>query len=95
MIKIKVEKDKRTSNLSKIYGGSTIIVKKRNHKNNKILLLEYDNIKNVDAYIRYVKEYDPNFITYWLKGEGPESTDIQETNDENKDINTKDDLPFK
>lgn len=89
-IKIKVQEDKRTNILSKIDGGTTIFVKKRNPKTGSILVLEYNNIKNVEAYIKYIKKKNPDFISYWVKGEEPES----ETNAENKDINSDDDLPF-
>lgn len=93
-IKIKVEKEKRTNTLSKIDGGTTIFIKKRSSNTGRILILEYNNIKNVKAYIKHVKNNDPNFISYWIKGEEPEDDSNSETNTENKDINFDDDLPF-
>jgi len=51
----------RTNPLSNIPGGSTVIVHYQDYT------VEYDNIKNVDAYTKYIMNKDTNIIKVTVK----------------------------
>ena len=51
----------RTNPLSNVPGGSTVIVHFEDYT------VEYNNIKNVSAYTRYIMGKDPNIIKVTIK----------------------------